>query len=199
MKRLASIALLLVACSKTPAPAPAPTAAPAPTGAPAPTAAPAPAAPPTPAPEATPLKVGDPAPEVSFTLHDGRGVALSSLRGKRVLVYFYPKDDTPGCTVEAQGLRDRAADLAAAGIEVYGVSTQDADSHKAVIDKHQLPFPLVVDGDGKVAAAFRVPVSSRGFAARQSFLVGKDGALEAVWLDVDPSTHAADVLAVPAR
>lgn len=193
MKLVATLAFVLVACSKSPAPVAEP-----PANVPANVPTPAPANVPAPAPEATaPLKAGDAAPEVSFTLHDGRSVALSSLRGKRVLVYFYPKDDTPGCTVEAQGLRDRAADLSAAGIEVYGVSAQDADSHKAFIDKYQLPFPLVVDGDGKIAAAFHVPVSARGFASRQSFLVGKDGKLEAVWLDVDPSTHAADVLAVP--
>ena len=140
------------------------------------------------------LKPGDAAPDVTFTLQDGKTLKLSSLAGKQVLVYFYPKDDTPGCTVEAQGLRDGWADIQAAGLEVYGVSTQDADSHKAFIDKQKLPFPLVVDTDASVAKAFRVPLRGT-FAARQSFLVGKDGKIKQVWLDVDPKAHAAAVIA----
>lgn len=141
-----------------------------------------------------PLAVGDPAPAVTLTLHDGKTVELASLRGKQVLVYFYPKDDTPGCTVEAQGLRDAFTDLQAAGVQVFGVSTQDAKSHEAFIDKHDLPFPLVVDDRGEVARAFRVPVKGE-YAARQSFLVGADGKVKKVWLDVKPSDHAAEVLA----
>jgi peroxiredoxin Q/BCP len=141
-----------------------------------------------------PLKPGDPAPDVALTLHDGKVVKLGSLAGKQVLVYFYPKDDTPGCTIEAQGLRDGWADIQAAGLEVYGVSTQDAESHKAFIDKQKLPFPLVVDIDGAVAKAFRVPMRG-SFASRQSFLIGKDGKIKQVWLDVDPKEHAAAILA----
>lgn len=144
--------------------------------------------------KADPLKVGDPAPDLTFTLHDGKTVKLSSLAGKQVLVYFYPKDDTPGCTIEAQGLRDGWADIQAAGLEVYGVSGQDAESHKAFIDKQKLPFPLVIDTDGAVAKAFHVPVRGT-FAARQSFLIGKDGKIKQVWLDVNPKEHAAAILA----
>ncbi len=140
------------------------------------------------------LAPGAPAPDVTLTLHDGTKTALSSLKGKSVLVYFYPKDDTPGCTVEAQGLRDGWADIQAAGLQVFGVSTQDAASHQAFIDKHELPFPLVVDADGAVAAAFKVPVRG-GFAARQSFLIGPDGAIKRVWTSVDPKEHAAEVIA----
>jgi len=187
---------MFAACDKTPASP----AAPAPTPAANAPAAPAPAAnaPAAPAPT-TPLAVGDAAPDVTLPLHDGTTVTLASLRGSRVLVYFYPKDDTPGCTVEAQGLRDRAADLAAAGVKVFGVSVQGADSHKAFIDKHALPFPLVADTDTRVATAFRVPLIGPGLTKRQSFLIGKDGRLEAVWPDVDPATHAADVLAAIPR
>ncbi len=178
----------LAACSSTKDPAPAPASAPQ-ASTPAPTPAPAPT------PEAAgPLKAGDPAPDVTLALHDGTSVALSSLKGSHVLVYFYPKDDTPGCTVEAQGLRDRKADLDAAGIKVFGVSADDAASHQAFIEKHTLPFPLVVDG-AKVAEAFRVPLMANGMTERESFLIGPDGKIKAVWLDVSPSTHAADVLA----
>jgi len=181
----------LAACSTKAPPAPVPAAAPTPAE-----PVPAPAATPTPAPEpAAPLAVGDPAPDVTLTLHDGKLVVLSALRGSRALIYFYPKDDTPGCTVEAQGLRDRAADLTAAGVQVFGVSVQDADSHRAFIEKHNLPFPLVVDAGAELATAFHVPLIGNGMTARQSFLIGKDGRIEALWLQVDPSTHAADVLA----
>ena len=140
------------------------------------------------------LEVGDPAPDVTLKLTDGKEVKLSSLKGKQVLVYFYPKDDTPGCTAQAKGLRDGWADIQAAGLEVYGVSTQDAESHKSFIDKHNLPFPLVVDTDGSVAKAFRVPMRL-SFAARQSFLIGKDGKIKHVWLEVDPKEHASTVIA----
>jgi len=140
------------------------------------------------------LKPGDAAPDVTLKLQDGKEIKLSSLAGKQVLIYFYPKDDTPGCTVEAQGLRDGWADIQAAGLEVYGVSTQDADSHKAFIEKHKLPFPLVVDTDGSITKAFRVPMRG-SYAARQSFLVGKDGKIKQVWLEVDPKEHAATVIA----
>ena len=148
-------------------------------------------------PAAVPLAAGDPAPDVTFTLQDGSRVALSSLRGKQVLVYFYPKDDTPGCRIEAQGLRDHWDDVKKAGLLVFGVSRQDADSHIAFIDKEKLPFPLAVDTDGEIARAFHVP-QRNGLASRQSFLVGADGKLSRVWLEVRPEEHAEAVLAAAA-
>ncbi len=141
-----------------------------------------------------PLKVGDAAPAIKLALHDGTTVDLASLKDKLVLVYFYPKDDTPGCTIEAQGVRDAWGDFQAAGVTVYGVSTQDAGSHKSFIDKHSLPFPLVVDEGGLVAKAFGVPLKN-GLSARQSFLIGKDGRIKAVWPEVSPADHAKEVLA----
>lgn len=149
---------------------------------------------PAPVDETTPLRVGDAAPNVSMKLHDGSTVALSSLKGKQVLVYFYPKDDTPGCKIEAQGIRDHWADIQAAGLAVYGVSLQDAASHQAFIEKEKLPFPLVVDTDGAVARAFRVPVKGE-YAKRQTFLVGTDGKIKKVWLEVDPKGHAEEIVA----
>jgi len=184
---LALAALLsLPACQDQPPPAAA-------TGGP-PTAQSAAGTTPTQAPaQADGLKVGDAAPDLTLKLHDGKDVKLADKRDTLVLVYFYPKDDTPGCTVEAQGIRDAWTKFQEAGIEVYGVSTQDAASHQSFIDKHSLPFPLVVDEGGAVAAAFKVPVN-KGFAARQSFLIGKDGKIKAVWPKVDPSEHAQAVL-----
>ena len=140
-----------------------------------------------------PLKVGDAAPDIAMELQDGTTVDLKSLVGKQVLVYFYPADNTPGCTVEAQGLRDGWADIQAAGLSVFGVSGQDAESHKSFIEAQSLPFPLVVDTKGKVAQAFHVPVHGT-FAARQSFLIGVDGKIKALWLDVNPREHAATIL-----
>jgi peroxiredoxin Q/BCP len=141
-----------------------------------------------------PLKEGDMAPELELTLQSGKKLALSSLRGKFVAVYFYPKDDTPGCTVEAQGIRDRWEDLAAANVTVLGVSLQDASSHQQFIDKYKLPFDLVVDSGGAVAKAFRVPVRGE-YASRQTFLVGPDGRLKKIWFEVKPNGHAAEILA----
>jgi peroxiredoxin Q/BCP len=148
--------------------------------------------------ETAPLKAGDPAPDVSFTLQDGSRVSLASLKGQPVVVYFYPKDDTRGCTIEAEGIRDDYAAFEQAKVKVFGVSTQDAESHMAFIEKFDLPFDLVVDTDGDVAEAFRVPLN-RGMAARQTFLIDAAGKIKRVWLDVDPTSHAKELLAAIAH
>jgi peroxiredoxin Q/BCP len=140
------------------------------------------------------LKVGDPAPALTLTLQDGKSVSLASLKGKPVAIYFYPKDDTPGCTVEAEGIRDQWEAFQKAGIQVYGVSMQDAASHSAFIEKHKLPFPLVVDADKKVTTAFGVPVRGGEFASRQTFLIGADGNIKQIWREVTPAEHARQLL-----
>jgi peroxiredoxin Q/BCP len=142
----------------------------------------------------TQLKEGDDAPKVSFTLQDGKTVSLDSLKGKQVAVYFYPKDDTPGCTVEAQGIRDQWEAFEKAGIQVFGVSLQDAASHSAFIEKHKLPFDLVVDPDQSVPKAFGVPVRDNQYAARHTFLIGADGKIKKVWREVNPKEHAKELL-----
>lgn len=142
--------------------------------------------------EPAPLAEGAPAPELTLKLQDGSDFVMKDHAAELVLVYFYPKDDTPGCTVEAQGMRDTFPELTAAGVKVLGVSEQDAASHQAFIEKHSLPFALVVD-DGSVAKAFGVAVNN-GFAARQSFLL-KGGKVIKAWHQVTPSAHAAEVLA----
>jgi peroxiredoxin Q/BCP len=134
------------------------------------------------------------APDVELKLQNGKTTRLSSLRGKTVALYFYPKDETPGCTVEAQGLRDRWQDLQAAGVVVFGISTQDAASHEHFIDKEKLPFDLVVDADGAIAKALQVPLKN-GMSARQTFLVDAQGRLKKVWRAVDPEHHAEEILA----
>lgn len=141
------------------------------------------------------LKEGDPAPDVEMTMQDGKKVKLSSLKGQNVVVYFYPKDQTQGCTIEAQNFRDRWGDLKKANITVIGVSTQDAASHKAFIEKEKLPFDLAVDEDKSLARAFGVPLIGGGSVhSRQTFLIGKDGTLKKIWRDVTPKDHADEVL-----
>ncbi|MEY4549028.1 MAG: hypothetical protein RL685_5223 [Pseudomonadota bacterium] len=138
--------------------------------------------------------MGDPAPAVKLTLQNGNTIDLAGLKGKQVAVYFYPKDDTPGCTVEAQGIRDQWEAFQKAGIEVFGVSMQDAASHTAFIEKHKLPFNLVVDADKKVTESFGVPVRGGEFASRHTFLIGADGNIKQVWREVTPAEHARQVL-----
>src|SRR5262249_11963179 len=129
----------------------------------------------------TALREGDVAPDVEMTLQDGRKVKLSSLKGQLVAIYFYPKDQTSGCTMEAQNFRDRFDELKKAGITVVGVSAQDAASHKAFIEKEKLPFDLAIDEDKSLAKAFGVPLMGPGLHARQTFLVGKDGTIKKIW------------------
>ena len=141
------------------------------------------------------LKEGDAAPDITMTMQDGKQLKLSSLKGQMAVVYFYPKDQTPGCTVEAENFRDKFDDLKKAGVAVIGVSTQDAASHKAFIEKEKLPFDLAVDEDKSIAKAFGVPPGFMGMHARQTFLIGKDGKIKKVWRDVSPKDHANEVLA----
>lgn len=129
-----------------------------------------------------------------MTLQNGKKVELSSLQGQPVVVYFYPKDDTRGCTIEAEGIRDAFDLFRYVDLRIFGVSTQDAASHQAFIDKYQLPFDLVVDTKGEVARAFRVPLKE-GLAARQTFLIDKYGFIDKVWLNVDPNEHAEALMA----
>lgn len=138
------------------------------------------------------LAEGDQAPDVAMPLQDGRSLQLSSLKGKNVVVYFYPKDQTSGCTAEADNFRDKFDDLKKADVTVIGVSMQDATSHKAFIEKEKLPFDLAVD-DGSIAKAFGVPLKGT-LHARWTFLIGKDGKVKKVWRDVTPKDHAVDVL-----
>lgn len=140
------------------------------------------------------LSVGDKAPDIQATAHNGTAVKLRELAGKPVVVYFYPKDDTPGCTVEAQGLRDEWSGLETTGAVVIGVSTDDNASHKAFAEKHSLPFLLLPDPKGEIAQAFGVPVTL-GYAKRVTFVIGKNGNITKVFSDVSPKGHAKEVLA----
>jgi peroxiredoxin Q/BCP len=126
--------------------------------------------------------------------HDGQKVDLGKLKGKYVVLYFYPKDDTPGCTKEACDIRDNWAKMQKAGVAVFGVSTQDNTSHKAFAEKYKLPFPLLPDDKGEIAAKYKVPVVN-GNARRITYLIGKDGKIKHVWPKVTPVGHSAEILA----
>ena len=140
------------------------------------------------------LAVGSPAPELTLQAQDGRVRTLSEHRGHPVLVYFYPRDATPGCTREACAFRDAWDRLQAAGAVVYGISTDDVESHRRFREEHQLPFDLLSDPEETAARAYGVPVRM-GFASRMSFLVDAQGNLARLFPDDDPAVHADEVLA----
>jgi peroxiredoxin Q/BCP len=142
-----------------------------------------------------PALVGSRAPKLKETAHNGEAIELGKLKGQLVVIYFYPKDDTPGCTKQACDIRDNWQKLQDAGVKVIGVSTQDNESHKAFASKHNLPFPLLADDKGKIASDFGVPVVN-GKAKRMSFLVGKDGKIKHVWEAAATTGHAAEILSV---
>src|SRR5450432_653201 len=144
-----------------------------------------PAAPSAPAPAANPpasaaasqpaastlLTEGTAAPDFEAQAQDGSNIKLSAMKGKPVVVYFYPKDDTPGCTIEAKSFTAGIGDFKTLGVTVVGVSLDNMDSHKAFSDKYSLQFPIVPDPDAKIAKAFGVD-TSHGYAKRVTFVIG---------------------------
>ena len=121
-------------------------------------------------------KAGDTAPLFTGQDQDGKTVELNSLIGKKsVLLYFYPKDNTPGCTKEACGFRDRMSGLQTNNVEVIGVSFDSADSHKQFIAKYNLNFTLLADTDGKIADLYGTRMAGKNMDNRVSFLIGQDG------------------------
>jgi peroxiredoxin Q/BCP len=139
------------------------------------------------------LPVGAPAPDFEGRDVAGKAVRLSEQRGHAAVVYFYPKDGTPGCTTEACAFRDAWKRYEARGVTVFGVSRDSESSHKDFRAHHSLPFPLVADEDGTIDRAYGVP-SLLGMSKRVTFLVGPDGKVSHVWPDVDPGVHADEVL-----
>lgn len=140
------------------------------------------------------LQAGAEAPDLVATAHTGERVSLRELRGKTVVLYFYPKDDTPGCTIEAQELSALSSELAAKGAVVIGVSTDNEASHRAFAEKYALSFLLLPDDEHEIAARFGVPVVG-GKARRVTFIIGPDGKIARVFPAVTPKGHGAEVLA----
>ncbi len=146
------------------------------------------------------LKVGDPAPDFSLPTDGGGQVALKDLRGKKVVLYFYPKDDTSGCTKEACAFRDAQPDFSAANAVVLGVSKDGVASHEKFKTKHDLPFTLLSDEDGKVCEAYGVWVEKSMYGRkfmgieRATFLIDEEGVIREIWRKVKVSGHAEAVL-----
>src|SRR5580658_6214120 len=139
-------------------------------------------------------KVGDTAPLIEGKNQDGKTWKLADDVGKKVvLLYFYPKDDTKGCTKEACGLRDRMSDLGKDNVEVVGVSFDSAESHQAFISKYSLNFSLLADTDGKIADAYGVRISGKSMARRVSFLIGLDGKIAHVTDSPSADVHLSEM------
>ena len=138
------------------------------------------------------LAVGSDVPDVSAVTQEGKTVRLRDLKGKPVIVYFYPKDDTTGCTIEAKGIRDQYAELKERAV-VLGVSTDTQESHKAFAEKYNLPFQLLDDSKHALVTAFGVPASS-GHAKRVTFVIDKAGKVVKVFPNVNPDGHAAELI-----
>lgn len=149
-----------------------------------------------------PLKAGDLAPDFSGLCTEGHVLSLADFRGRKLVLYFYPMDDTPGCTAQACSLRDRQAEILARGAAVLGVSAQDRLSHQRFTEKYALNFPLLADKDGRIAAAYGALGSGLmrslrrvfGFARRISFIIDEQGRIAHIIERPDCPHHADEVL-----
>ena len=146
------------------------------------------------------LREGDAAPDFAARGADGREVRLSDLRGQRVVLYFYPKDDTPGCTKQACSLRDSYSEFAERGIEVLGVSLDDEASHRKFTDKYDLPFTLLADTDHAVSDAYGVYGEKEFMGkkymglSRKTFLIDGEGRIRKIFDKVNVDEHADEIL-----
>jgi peroxiredoxin Q/BCP len=134
-------------------------------------------------------------PDLTGSDQDGQTVRLKALRGKPLLVFFYPKAGTPGCTKEACAFRDAWLQYQSAGVQIVGVSHDSVADQSAFAREHGLKFPLVSDSEGHWGQAFGVPLRVWKFYSRISFLIGRNGVVAKTYLDVDPGVHASQVLA----
>lgn len=146
------------------------------------------------------LKVGDKAPELAGTDQNGNPVSLKDYTGKKLLLYFYPKDDTPGCTAEACDLRDHYGELKKAGYEILGVSVDDAKKHTRFIEKYNLPFSLLADIDKQTVENYGVWIEKSMYGrkymgiARKTFLINEEGIIERIIEKVNTKAHAKQIL-----
>ncbi|MFZ5705624.1 MAG: peroxiredoxin [Pseudomonadota bacterium] len=147
------------------------------------------------------LNEGDKAPDVTLELPDGSSTSIAAEAGKTLVLYFYPKDDTPGCTTEAQAFSALADDFAAAGASVIGVSKDNAARHAKFIGKHGLKLRLASDNDGSVCEAYGTWIEKTLYGRaymgidRATFLIDKDGRIARIWRKVKVKGHAEEVLA----
>jgi peroxiredoxin Q/BCP len=146
------------------------------------------------------IEVGERAPDFSLRADDGRTIKLSALRGRPVVVYFYPKDDTPGCTREACAFRDRQSEITRLGATVLGISPDDVDSHRQFRDKFDLNFPLLADPEHKVAEKYGAWREKNMYGKtvmgiqRSTFVIDAEGRVARVWRNVKVDGHDEHVL-----
>ena len=147
------------------------------------------------------LKVGDKAPTFTVATSGGGKISLADYLGKNVILYFYPRDDTPGCTKEACAFRDGFADFKKMGAVIFGVSPDSVKSHDKFVEKFKLPFTLLADEDKKIVNDYGV-WGEKSFMGKKylgvyrvTFLIGSDGKIKKIWPTVKPEEHAAEVLA----
>jgi len=136
---------------------------------------------------------GESLPDLELTSESGEHIGTGGLTGQKTVLYFYPKDDTPGCTKEACAFRDRMDDYAEAGIQVYGVSLDSPESHREFREKYGLNFPLLTDEGGRASEALGV-LGDRGTARRVTFLLDPEARISKVYPEVSPETHADEIL-----
>jgi len=143
------------------------------------------------------VEIGAPAPEFELPDQDGQLHSLEDYRDQWVVLYFYPKDETPGCTTQACEFRDNIFAFRKLNAQILGVSLDDVESHKKFSENHGLPFPLLADTEGTTADAYGVKTKMMGWtvAKRQTFIVDPDGNIAQHYAKVDPDEHAAEVLA----
>jgi len=146
------------------------------------------------------LAVGDPAPDFEGTDQHGNRITLASLRGSRVILYFYPKDNTPGCTAEACNLRDNYKNISEKGFKIIGVSADDEKSHKNFSDKYVLPFALIPDKAKKIIMDYGVWGKKKNYGreyegiVRTTFVIDENGRIQHIIQKVDTKNHAAQIL-----
>ncbi len=145
--------------------------------------------------------MGDAAPAFELRDQDGETRRLADYGGRWVVLYFYPKDDTPGCTTEACRFRDEVPRLRELGAQVLGVSVDDRESHAAFAARHHLPFPLLADRDGEVARAYGAyfGLGPLRFAKRHTFLIDPEGRIARIYRKVKPASHTDEVVAAVAE
>ena len=140
------------------------------------------------------LQAGMNAPDFTAPITSGKTIHLKDYRGKKVVLYFYPKDDTPGCTVAGCGLRDQYQKIRELGAEVLGVSVDSVESHRKFTDKYHLPFPLVSDSVHKISKAYGVLNDKSNMARRVTFLIDEQGKIARIFQTVKPDQHPQEVL-----
>ncbi len=146
------------------------------------------------------LKEGDIAPDFSLPASNGENVSLKDYKGKKVVIYFYPKDDTPGCTIEACNFRDDYSEITKLGAVILGVSKDDIKSHNKFINKFDLPFLLLSDESTEMISAYGAWVKKKMYGKeyygvfRKTYLIDEEGKIQRIWPKVDVKTHSKEII-----